>query len=83
VSTILHGHVTNSQNCFDMENLKTRGFRYQISENTCLENRFCTGIGRRTPALKFCQNSYGFVGPPVDRGRTDHSFFSSRDRNST
>jgi hypothetical protein len=37
-----------------------------FAENTCLENRFCTGSGRRTPSLKFCQNSYGFVGPPVD-----------------
>jgi hypothetical protein len=35
-------------------------------ECMCLENRFCSGSGRRTPALKFAQNSFGFLGPPVD-----------------
>jgi hypothetical protein len=71
----LYGHVTNSQNWFDMKNLKThlkrRAFRYQISENTCLEKRFCTGSGRRTSDLKFVKNSYGFVGPSVEK---EHKF---------
>ena len=44
--------------------LKTRDFRYQISENTCLDNRFCTGSGRTTD-MKFIKILYGVVGPPV------------------
>jgi hypothetical protein len=52
---------------------KTLAFRYQISENTCLENRFCTG--RRRLDLKFCRNS--FVGPPVSTtGKNEEVFFN-------
>ncbi len=36
------------------------------------QNRFCPGSGRRTPALKFVKNSYGFVGPPVVCVRLHH-----------
>ena len=49
---------------------KSENTRYR--KNTCLKNRFCTGSGRRTPALKFCQNSYGFVGPPVVSSVENH-----------
>jgi hypothetical protein len=49
-----------------LSHLKARAFRYQKSENTCLRNGFCTGIGRRTPALKFIKNSYGVVAPAVE-----------------
>jgi hypothetical protein len=71
VYNILHRRVTISRNFVDMENWKTHlkrhVFRYQISENTFLETRFCTGSGRRTPDLKFIKMSYGLVLPPVDR----------------
>ena len=44
---------------------KTCAFRYQISQNMCFDITFCTGSGRRTPALKFMKNSYGVVAPHV------------------
>ncbi len=67
MSTILHCHVTISQNCF-MENLKERSFTF---ERTCFDITFCTGSGRRTSALEFAKNSNGVVPPPVatDDGR--------------
>jgi hypothetical protein len=52
-----------------MENLKERSFTF---ERTCFDITFCTGSGRRTPALQFAKNSYGAVAPPVayDQGLT-------------
>jgi hypothetical protein len=44
---------------------KTCAFRYQISQNMCFDIAFCTGSGRRTPALQITQNLYGAVAPPV------------------
>ena len=75
----VHGHVaalkislTRKIGKHVLSHFKTRAFRDQTLENTCLENRFCTGSGRRTPALKFCQNSYGFVCPPVVSSVENH-----------
>jgi hypothetical protein len=42
VRTILHGHVTNSQNCFEVENLKERSFTF---ERTCFDITFVLGVG--------------------------------------
>jgi len=47
---------------------KTRAFRDQILENTWFDITFCTGSGRRTPALKFIKILYGVVAPPVASG---------------
>jgi hypothetical protein len=47
-----HGHVTKSQNCFEMENLKEHSFTF---ERMCFDIIFCTGSGR-TPDLKFVKN---------------------------
>jgi hypothetical protein len=57
---------------------KTRVFRDQILENTCSENRFCTGSGRRTPALQIAQNLYGALAPPV---AISTEFFERRKKN--
>ena len=45
---------------------KTCAFRYQISQNMCFDIRFCTGSGRRRPALQIVKNSYVFVAPAVE-----------------
>ena len=65
VSTNFHGHVTNSQNCFEIENRKERAFTF---ERTCFDITFCTGSGRRTPALRCAKNSYGPVQHTYSRG---------------
>ncbi len=55
----VHVHVVRFENFFDKENWKTRVFIFQ---NTYFTRPVCPGSGRRTPALQFVENSYGFVG---------------------
>ncbi len=45
---------------------KTCAFRYQISQNMGFDITFCTGSGRRTPALQIAKNLYGAVASPVE-----------------
>ena len=59
---------------FPKENWKTCAFTFQnmcfqisgILQNMCFDIAFCTGSGRRTPALQIAKNLYGAVAPPVD-----------------
>jgi hypothetical protein len=59
----VHDHVAHFENFFDKETLKERSFTF---ERTCFDITFCTGSGRRTPALQCVKNLYGTVTPPVD-----------------
>ena len=62
----VHGHDLKivltrkiGKNVFSL--FKTCAFRYQISQNMCFDIAFCTGSGRRTPALQIAKNLYGIV----------------------